>query len=52
MSGFVAEMKHAKEGTYKLYVLQERYNGRPLPKVEIGGKRRYRRADVEAIIEQ
>ena len=23
-----------------------------LPKIEIGGKRRYRRADVEAIIEQ
>ena len=23
-----------------------------LPKIEIGGKRRYRRADVEAIVEQ
>ena len=31
----VETMYHAKEGTYKLYVLQERYNGRPLPKVEI-----------------
>ena len=31
----VETMYHAKEGTYRLYELHERYNGKPLPKVEI-----------------
>ena len=31
----VATMFYAKSGVYQLYSLQERYNGKPLPKVEI-----------------
>ncbi|MBO5953138.1 MAG: primosomal protein N' [Oscillospiraceae bacterium] len=31
----VETMHHAKTGTYGLYTLTERYNGRPLPQVEI-----------------
>ncbi len=31
----VETMYHAKQGTYSLYTLKQRYNGRPLPKVEI-----------------
>ena len=31
----VETMYHAKEGTYRLYTLHQRYNGKPLPKVEI-----------------
>ena len=31
----VETMYHAKTGTYRLYTLKERYQGRPLPKVEI-----------------
>ena len=31
----VQTMYHAKKGDYQLYTLQNRYNGRPLPKVEI-----------------
>ena len=31
----VESMYHAKEGHYRLYRLEQRYNGRPLPKVEI-----------------
>ena len=31
----VETMYHAKCGTYRLYTMNERYNGRPLPKVEI-----------------
>ncbi len=31
----VQTMFYAKSGIYKLYTLQNRYNGRPLPKVEI-----------------
>ena len=31
----VETMYHAKAGTYRFYSLKERYNGRPLPKVEI-----------------
>ena len=31
----VETMYHAKEGTYSLYTLKERYNGKPLPRVEI-----------------
>ena len=31
----VETMYHAKTGTYRLYSLKERYNGKPLPKVEI-----------------
>lgn len=36
----VQTMYHAKTGTYRLYTLHERYNGRPLPKVEIVDMRR------------
>ena len=31
----IESMYHAKNGTYKLYTLKGRYNGKPLPKVEI-----------------
>ena len=31
----VETMYHAKNGTYRLYELHDRYNGKPLPKVEI-----------------
>ena len=31
----VETMYHAKQGDYKLYTLTQRYNGRPLPRVEI-----------------
>ncbi len=31
----VETMFHAKNGTYSLYTLKERYNGKPLPRVEI-----------------
>ncbi len=31
----VETMYHAKTGTYRLYHLKQRYNGKPLPKVEI-----------------
>ena len=31
----VESMYHAKKGDYQLYTLKERYNGRPLPQVEI-----------------
>ena len=31
----VETMYHAKEGTYRLYTLQQRYNGKPLPQVGI-----------------
>ena len=31
----IATMYHAKNGDYGLYTLQNRFNGRPLPKVEI-----------------
>ena len=31
----VETMYHAKQGTYRLYELHDRYNGKPLPKVEI-----------------
>ena len=31
----VETMYHAKCGTYRLYTMKERYNGRPLPRVEI-----------------
>ena len=36
----VETMYHAKCGTYRLYTMKERYNGRPLPKVEIVDMRR------------
>ena len=36
----VETMYHAKTGTYRLYTMKERYNGRPLPKVEIVDMRR------------
>ena len=31
----VETMYHAKSGTYRLYTLKNRYNGKPLPKVQI-----------------
>jgi len=31
----VETMYHAKQGTYSLYTLHQRYNGKPLPRVEI-----------------
>ena len=36
----VATMYHAKAGTYRLYALKKRFNGRPLPSVKIVDMRR------------
>ena len=36
----VETMYHAQQGDYRLYTLNRRYNGRPLPKVEIVDMRR------------
>ena len=36
----VETMYHAKSGTYRFYKLQNRYNGKPLPRVEIVDMRR------------
>ncbi len=46
----VETMYYAKNGTYALYSLQKRYNGRPLPKVEIVDMRQELRSGNEGSV--